>query len=224
MGAAGLTCSAVEMGDKGSLGIRLDLDRVPVREAGMSAYEMVLSESQERMLMVLRPEKEPEARAIFEKWDLDFAIVGETLPEDRFVVRHDGRVKADLPLKALSGTAPEYDRPFVETPPPAPAPDLAPVDPAQALLRLMASPNLCSRAWVWQQYDHMVGADTVVRPGSDAAVVLRARHWQGRGADGRRDAALLPGRPGAGRPPGSGRGLSATSRPLARGRWRRQTT
>ena len=171
MGAAGLTCSAVEMGDKGNLGIRLDLDRVPVREAGMTAYEMMLSESQERMLMVLRPEKEAEARAIFQKWDLDFAIVGETIPADRFVVRLNGHVKADLPLKALSGTAPEYDRPFVETPVPAAAPDLPPLDPAQALLRLMASPNLCSRAWVWQQYDHMVGADTVVRPGSDAAVV-----------------------------------------------------
>jgi phosphoribosylformylglycinamidine synthase len=171
MGAAGLTCSAVEMGDKGDLGIRLELDRVPVRETAMSAYEMMLSESQERMLMVLRPEKESQARAIFEKWDLDFAIVGETTPEDRFLIRLNGEVKAELPLKALSGTAPEYDRPFVETPAPGPAPDLPEIDPAEALLRLIGSPNLCSRAWVWQQYDHMVGADTVVRPGSDAAVV-----------------------------------------------------
>ena len=120
MGAAGLTCSAVEMGDKGDLGIRLDLDRVPVREAGMTAYEMMLSESQERMLMVLRPEKEAEARAVFDKWDLDFAVVGETIPEDRFIVTLGGEVKADLPLKALSGTAPEYDRPWVPTPAPAP--------------------------------------------------------------------------------------------------------
>ncbi|MCL5777343.1 phosphoribosylformylglycinamidine synthase subunit PurL [Limibaculum sp. FT325] len=171
MGAAGLTCSAVEMGDKGDLGIELDLDAVPCREQAMTAYEMMLSESQERMLMVLRPEKEAEARAIFEKWDLDFAIVGHTIPEDRFLVRHGGAVKADLPLKALSGSAPEYDRPWVESPP---APALAPVpdmDPAEALERLVGSPNLCSRAWVWQQYDHMVLADTVVRPGSDAAVV-----------------------------------------------------
>ena len=120
MGAAGLTCSAVEMGDKGDLGIRLDLDRVPVREAAMTAYEMMLSESQERMLMVLRPEKEAVARAVFDKWDLDFAVVGETIAEDRFVVRHHGEVKADLPLKALSGAAPEYDRPWVPTPAPAP--------------------------------------------------------------------------------------------------------
>ncbi len=171
MGAAGLTCSAVEMGDKGNFGIRLDLDRVPVREAAMTAYEMMLSESQERMLMVLRPEKEAAARAIFDKWDLDFAIVGETIPEDRFIIRLHGEVKADLPLKALSGTAPEYDRPWRETPATAAAPALPELDPAEALLRLVGSPNLCSRAWVWGQYDHMVGADTVVRPGSDAAVV-----------------------------------------------------
>ncbi|PKP79323.1 MAG: phosphoribosylformylglycinamidine synthase subunit PurL, partial [Alphaproteobacteria bacterium HGW-Alphaproteobacteria-2] len=117
MGAAGLTCSAVEMGDKGGLGIRLDLDRVPVREAGMSAYEMMLSESQERMLMVLRPSMEAEARAIFEKWDLDFAVVGETIAEDRFLIVHKGETKADLPLRALSGSAPEYNRPWEETPP-----------------------------------------------------------------------------------------------------------
>jgi phosphoribosylformylglycinamidine synthase len=172
MGAAGLTCSAVEMGDKGNLGIRLDLDRVPVRETGMTAFEMMLSESQERMLMVLRPEKEAEARAIFDKWDLDFAVVGETIPEDRFVVRLNGEVKADLPLKALSGTAPEYDRPWEPTPPPpTTSPELPALDPAEALLRLMGSVNLCSRRWVWEQYDHMVLADTVVGPGSDAAVV-----------------------------------------------------
>jgi phosphoribosylformylglycinamidine synthase len=171
MGAAGLTCSAVEMGDKGDLGIELDLDAVPCREAGMTAYEMMLSESQERMLMVLRPEKEAAARAIFDKWDLDFAVVGRTIAEDRFCVRHRGEVKADLPLKALSGTAPEYDRPWVETPPPPPLGEVPEVGPADALLRLMGSPNYCSRGWVWEQYDHMVMADTVVRPGSDAAVV-----------------------------------------------------
>ena len=171
MGAAGLTCSAVEMGDKGDLGIRLDLDRVPVREAGMTAYEMMLSESQERMLMVLRPEKEAEARAVFDKWDLDFAVVGETIPEDRFIVTLGGEVKADLPLKALSGTAPEYDRPWVPTPAPAPLGAVPAVDPAEALLTLMGSPNLCGRAWVWSQYDHQVMADTVLPPGSDAGVV-----------------------------------------------------
>jgi phosphoribosylformylglycinamidine synthase len=171
MGAAGLTCSAVEMGDKGGLGVELDLDAVPCREDAMSAYEMMLSESQERMLMVLKPDREAQAKAIFDKWDLDFAIVGHTIAEDRFLIKHGGQIKADLPLKALSGTAPEYDRPWIETPAPAPLRDLPDCDPAQDLLRLMASPNFCSRAWVWRQYDHMVMADTVVRPGSDAAVV-----------------------------------------------------
>ena len=171
MGAAGLTCSAVEMGDKGNLGIRLDLERVPVRETRMTAYEMMLSESQERMLMVLRPEKEAEARAVFDKWDLDFAIVGETIPEDRFLIRLNGAVKADLPLKALAGSAPEYDRPWIETPPAGAVGPLPGIAPATALARLMASPNFGSRAWVWSQYDHMVMADTAVRPGSDAGVV-----------------------------------------------------
>ena len=171
MGAAGLTCSAVEMGDKGDLGIRLDLDRVPVREARMTAYEMMLSESQERMLMVLRPEKEAVARAVFDKWDLDFAVVGETIPEDRFIVRLGGEVKADLPLKALSGAAPEYDRPWVATPPPASLGPVPEIDPIDALMTLIASPNFCSRSWVWTQYDHMVMADTVLPPGSDAGVV-----------------------------------------------------
>src|SRR6056297_3113077 len=112
MGAAGLTCSAVEMGDKGQLGIRLDLEKVPQREERKTAYEMMLSESQERMLMVLDPAKEAEARAVFDKWDLDFAIVGETIAEDRFLVVHRGQTWADLPLRALSGEAPEYDRPY----------------------------------------------------------------------------------------------------------------
>ncbi|HEX9858509.1 MAG TPA: phosphoribosylformylglycinamidine synthase subunit PurL, partial [Paracoccaceae bacterium] len=171
MGAAGLTCSAVEMGDKGDLGIRLDLDRVPTRERNMTAYEMMLSESQERMLMVLKPEKEAEARAIFEKWDLDFAIVGETIPEDRFLILHGNEVKADLPLKALSGTAPEYDRPWVETPAAAPLGAIPAIEPIAALRALIGSPNYAHKAWVWEQYDHMVMADTVVAPGLGAGVV-----------------------------------------------------
>src|SRR5262249_9319094 len=113
MGAAGLTCSAVEMGAKGDLGVTLDLDKIPCREEGMSAYEMMLSESQERMLMVLRPDKEKEAETIFRKWGLDFAVVGETTPSKRFVVRHGGDVMADLPIKELGDQAPEYKRPFV---------------------------------------------------------------------------------------------------------------
>ncbi|MBR9861973.1 MAG: phosphoribosylformylglycinamidine synthase subunit PurL [Rhodobacteraceae bacterium] len=171
MGAAGLTCSAVEMGDKGNLGVRLNLEDVPIREDNMTAYEMMLSESQERMLMVLKPELEAEAKAVFDKWDLDFAIVGETIAEDRFLIMHNGEVKADLPLKALSGTAPEYDRPWVETPAAAAVGDVPAVNPAEALMTLVSSPNYASRAWVYEQYDTMVMADTVKRPGSDAGVI-----------------------------------------------------
>src|SRR5690349_20446113 len=116
MGAAGLTCSAVEMGAKGDLGVTLDLDAVPCRESGMSAYEMMLSESQERMLMVLKPEKEREAEAIFRKWGLDFAVVGQTTPTKRFIVRHRGKVMADLPIKELGDEAPLYDQPHVDAP------------------------------------------------------------------------------------------------------------
>src|ERR1043166_680185 len=116
MGAAGLTCSAVEMGAKGDLGVTLELDQVPTRETGMSAYEMMLSESQERMLMVLKPEKEKEAEAIFRKWGLDFAIVGHTTPGTRFIVKHAGDVMADLPIKELGDEAPVYDRPYTATP------------------------------------------------------------------------------------------------------------
>jgi phosphoribosylformylglycinamidine synthase len=171
MGAAGLTCSAVEMGDKGDLGIRLDLDRVPVRETGMTAYEMMLSESQERMLMVLRPEKEAEARAIFERWDLDFAIIGETIPEDRFLVMLGNQVKADLPLKALAGNAPEYDRPWVATPKPAPLGPVPEIDAIAGLRALIGSPGYAHKAWVWEQYDSMVMADTLRPPGLGAGVV-----------------------------------------------------
>jgi phosphoribosylformylglycinamidine synthase len=171
MGAAGLTCSAVEMGDKGGLGIKLQLDDVPQREAHMTAYEMMLSESQERMLMVLKPEKEAEARAIFEKWDLDFAIIGETIAEDRFLILHGNEVKADLPLSKLSSSAPEYDRPWVE---PAPAPALGEVPAIGAIAGLRAligSVNHAHKAWVWEQYDTQVGADTLVTPGLGAGVV-----------------------------------------------------
>jgi phosphoribosylformylglycinamidine synthase len=174
MGAAGLTCSAVEMGAKGDLGVTLDLDKVPCRETAMTAYEMMLSESQERMLMVLRPEKEAEAEAIFRKWGLDFAVVGETTPSKRFIVRHHGDVMADLPIKELGDQAPEYSRPFVDTPklPVIAAADVAaPIQNADALEKLIASPDLCSRRWVWEQYDHVILGNTVQRPGGDAAVV-----------------------------------------------------
>src|SRR3569623_62374 len=174
MGAAGLTCSAVEMGAKGDLGVDLDLDTVPTRETGMSAYEMMLSESQERMLMVLKPEKEKQAEAIFKKWGLDFAIVGYTTPSQRFVVKHGGDVMADLPIKELESEAPLYDRPHV-TSEPLPmihARDVkAPMPVTDALVKLIATPELCSKRCVWEQYDHVIGGNTVQRPGGDAAVV-----------------------------------------------------
>lgn len=171
MGAAGLTCSAVEMGDKGNLGVRLDLEKVPTRELNMTAYEMMLSESQERMLMVLNPDLEDAAKAVFDKWDLDFAIVGETIAEDRFLIMMHGEVKADLPLKALSGTAPEYDRPWEETPAADPLGDVPQIDPIDGLKMLLASPNYASKKWVYEQYDSQVMADTLRTPGLGAGIV-----------------------------------------------------
>jgi phosphoribosylformylglycinamidine synthase len=174
MGAAGLTCSAVEMGAKGDLGVTLDLDEVPCRETGMSAYEMMLSESQERMLMVLKPEKEKEAEAIFRKWGLDFAIVGKTTPTKRFLVRHGGAVMADLPIKELGDEAPLYDRPSIQTakrPVVEAASIKSPMGLAEALEKLIGSPDLCSKRWVWEQYDHVILGNTMQRPGGDAAVV-----------------------------------------------------
>ncbi|MCS3729959.1 phosphoribosylformylglycinamidine synthase subunit PurL [Bradyrhizobium betae] len=174
MGAAGLTCSAVEMGAKGDLGVDLDLDAVPTRETGMSAYEMMLSESQERMLMVLKPEKEKEAEAIFKKWGLDFAVVGYTTPSKRFVVKHGDDVMADLPIKELGDEAPLYDRPHV---PSAALPVVharevpAPMGIGGALEKLIGTPDMCSKRWVWEQYDHVILGNTLQRPGGDAAVV-----------------------------------------------------
>ena len=174
MGAAGLTCSAVEMGAKGDLGVDLELDKVPTRETGMSGYEMMLSESQERMLMVLKPDKEKEAEDIFRKWGLDFAIVGYTTPSKRFIVKHGGDVLADLPIKELGDEAPLYNRPFTETPkrPVIKASDVKPpMSVADALEKLIGAPDLCSKRWVWEQYDHVILGNTVQRPGGDAAVV-----------------------------------------------------
>jgi phosphoribosylformylglycinamidine synthase subunit PurL len=174
MGAAGLTSSSFEMASKGGLGIDLDLDRVPIREAGMTAYEIMLSESQERMLMVLKPGREAEAEAVFRKWELDFAIVGQTTDTGRMVVRHHGEVVVDVPIDPLAKASPEYDRRRATTPAAVPL-DLAsvpaPADPMAALVRLLGCPDLSSKRWIWEQYDHMVMADTVQRPGGDAAVI-----------------------------------------------------
>ncbi len=148
------------------------MDKVPQREANMTAYEMMLSESQERMLMVLKPGKEAFAEAIFRKWELDFAIIGEVTETGRMVLVHHGQTVCDIPLAPLADDAPLYDRPHVPTPPAAPLGDIADTkDLGADLLKLMASPDLASRRWIWEQYDHMVGADTVQRPGGDAAVV-----------------------------------------------------
>ncbi len=175
MGAAGLTSSSVEMAAKGGVGIELDLNMVPARETGMTAYEFMLSESQERMLMVLRPDRESVARAIFEKWDLDFAIIGHITDTGRIVVRHNGVVEADIPLAPLNDEAPLYTRPTTETPKGEklnPARVESRVGLASALQTLVGCPDLCSRAWVWDQYDSTVGGQTVKRPGAaDAAVV-----------------------------------------------------
>jgi len=171
MGAAGLTSSSVEMASKGGVGIRLDMNSVPQREEGMTPYEMMLSESQERMLMVLKPGREGEAEAIFKKWELDFAVIGTVTDTGRMVLVHDGQTVCDIPLGPLADDAPLYERPFVRTPPPAPLTDIPEsTDIAADLLKLMASPAIASRRWIWEQYDSQVGADTV-QTGGDAAVV-----------------------------------------------------
>jgi phosphoribosylformylglycinamidine synthase II len=172
MGAAGLTSSSVEMASKGGVGIELAMERVPCRETGMTPYEMMLSESQERMLMVLKPGCEAEAAAIFHKWELDFAVIGRVTDTKRMVLTFHGETVADLPLDPIGEEAPKYDRPYVRTVPPAPLTDIPQsTDIAADLLKLMASPALASRRWIWEQYDHMVGADTVQRPGGRAGVV-----------------------------------------------------
>jgi phosphoribosylformylglycinamidine synthase II len=178
MGAAGLTSSSVEMASKGGVGIRLDMNQVPCRETGMTPYEMMLSESQERMLMVLKPGRGAEAEAIFRKWELDFAVIGEVTDTGRMELVWNGETVADIPLRPLAGEAPLYERSYLsrdeykawaQVKPLEEVPEST--DIAADLLKLMASPNLASRRWVWEQYDQSVGADTVQRPGGDAAVV-----------------------------------------------------
>ena len=215
MGAAGLTSSAAEMGAKGDLGVELDLDAVPCREEGMTAYEMMLSESQERMLMVLKPEKEAEAEAIFRKWGLDFAVIGKTTGTKRFVVRHGGEVKADLPIRELGDEAPLYDRPWTPTPrsPIVDAAAIVPPAPTNAaLLRLLQSPDLCSKRWVSEQYDWLILGNTIQGPGGDAAVVRLGDGRQGPGADDGLHRALLRGRPARGRQAGGGGSLAQSDR------------
>jgi phosphoribosylformylglycinamidine synthase len=180
MGAAGLTSSSVEMAGKGGMGIELEMDAVPQREEGMSAYEMMLSESQERMLMILKPGREAEAEAIFRKWELDFAVIGKLTDTGRIVIRHKGVLEADIPLAPLESEAPLYRRPVAETPKQPVLAASAIPDPAgiaPALMTLIACPDLCSRRWIWDQYDSLVNGQTVQRPGgADAAVVRIEDH------------------------------------------------
>ena len=173
MGAAGLTSSSVEMAGKGGVGIELNLDNVPQRETGMSAYEMMLSESQERMLLVIKPERSEAARKIIEKWDLDYAIIGHITDTGRIVVKHKGIVEADIALDPLAEAAPLYRRPIVETPKPAPLGKVEHNTPLlEALEKLIGCPDLCSRRWIFDQYDSTVGGQTVKRPAqADAAIV-----------------------------------------------------
>ncbi len=174
MGAAGLTSSSFEMASSGDMGVELDLDKVPRREDGMSPYEMMLSESQERMLIILKPGKESLARAIMDKWDLDFAVIGTLTDSKRMVLKFHGEIVGDLPIKPLAHHSPEYDRPWVETPlhSDVDAESIAtPADTTAVLKTMVGHPNLSSRRWVWEQYDHMVMGDTIGRPGGDAGVV-----------------------------------------------------
>jgi len=176
MGAAGLTSSSVEMAGKGGVGIELDLDAVPQREEGMSAYEMMLSESQERMLAILKPGREADGHRIFEKWGLDAAVIGQTTDTGHIVLKHKGEVVCDLPLAPLSDDAPLYDRPWVQ---PALQPRLdpatvpAPADWEATILKLVACPDVASKRWLWEQYDRHVMADTLEdsSTGADAGIV-----------------------------------------------------
>ncbi len=176
MGAAGLTSSSVEMAAKGGLGIRIDLDKVPLREQGMSAYEIMLSESQERMLLVLKPGREAEAEKIFKKWELDFSIIGVLTDTGRIVCTYKGQNEIDIPLEPLVEQSPVYNRPWEPTPAQAqvaasayPLPDDETM--LSVLQKLVASPDLCSRRWIWEQYDSLVRANTAQGPGGDAALV-----------------------------------------------------
>jgi len=178
MGAAGLTSSSVEMATNGEVGIILDMDKVPCREEEMTAYEMMLSESQERMLMVLKPGREEMAEAIFTKWELDFAVIGEVTDTRRMVLTHGGETVCDIPLGPLADDAPLYDRPHLSREEYKAHVDVQPLgnipestDIGADLLKMMASPALASRRWIWEQYDSQVGADTAQRSGGDAAVV-----------------------------------------------------
>ena len=175
MGAAGLTCSTMEMAAKGGMGIVVDLDKVPQREIGMTPYEILLSESQERMLLVAAPEKVAAVQAVFAKWDLDAPVIGEVIEGGRARISFKGEVVVDIPVDAVVNLCPAYNRPIVAPAPPPPAPDLdvlpLPADLGDVFLKILASPTIADKQWVFRQYDHMVQVNTVFLPGADAAVL-----------------------------------------------------
>ncbi|MBL0320365.1 MAG: phosphoribosylformylglycinamidine synthase subunit PurL [Alphaproteobacteria bacterium] len=174
MGAAGLTCSSLEMAGKGGTGIELNLEHIPTREDKMTPYELMLSESQERMLIIIKPEKQDEAKRIFEKWELDFAMIGTITDTGCLILKLNGEEIANLPVAPLSEQAPVYDRPHTPTPKrdQVEASSIpATKDLEATLLQLLATPDLAQKRWIWEQYDYQVMCDTVLIPGSDAAVV-----------------------------------------------------
>jgi phosphoribosylformylglycinamidine synthase len=182
MGAAGLTCSTCEMGGRGGVGVEIELDRVPQRETGMTAYEIMLSESQERMLLVAQKGREQEVFRVFEKWGLDAVEVGKVTSDNKLRVLHHGEVVAEIPNQALTDDAPVYKRPLARWEPPVPRemPESVKLNGAKdfthSLKQLLASPNICGKRWVWQQYDHMVQTNTVEAPGSGDAGVIRIKN------------------------------------------------
>ena len=174
MGAAGLTSSSVEMASKGDLGMELNLEKVPCREENMSPYEMMLSESQERMLIILEDEKENSAKKIFEKWDLDFVVIGKTTDTNNLTLKYNNELVGEIPIEALASKAPIYERKWVKTKLPEKKiniKDLKKIKLEDALLKILSSPNQSNKNWVTEQYDQMVMCDTAQKSGSDAAII-----------------------------------------------------
>jgi phosphoribosylformylglycinamidine synthase subunit PurL len=174
MGAAGLTSSSIEMASKGSLGIELELDKVPCREENMSPYEIMLSESQERMLIILEDNKEKDAKKIFDKWDLDFVVIGKTTNTSNLTLKFNGKIEGEIPIEALASKAPIYDRKWVKkkiSKKKVNLKNLKKIKIEDALLKILSSPNHSNKKWITKQYDQTVMCDTVQKSGSDAAII-----------------------------------------------------
>lgn len=175
MGAAGLTSSSIEMASKGKLGIELNLNKVPCREKNMSPYEIMLSESQERMLIILENGKEKEAKNIFDKWNLDFEVIGRTTNSKKIEIYFDNKKTADIPIDFLSENAPQYDRKWKKTKLPQKIKfekkEFKSLKINDCLKKILSNPNICEKKWIWEQYDHTVMGDTIQKPGGDAGVV-----------------------------------------------------